>query len=245
MRPLATAIHLGKHPQPHPLLACGQLAWAVHFERRNGGSADGSQSDNRSGFGINAKMILPMIPTGVEEPNDLTRLLVEALNLVGLVKIARPARQGPVGGVVAAFFLSRNNRLYLEGEVEDCFGSTAVLATMARSADYEGITWVHDPSPRVPGQRLADRQRADRGDLQDTNGPAEGLGDALGRRQRRGVDGPGSPQPERPVGPVLEVSATTSKLRPGSSARPPMHLRVKLCCHDCVASIVSIVTSST
>src|SRR5512135_285392 len=41
-----------------------------------------------------------------------------------------------------------------------------------------------DPVSRVPSRGLADRQRPDRSDLQDADGAAEGVGDALGCRQR-------------------------------------------------------------
>src|SRR4051794_9531893 len=78
-----------------------------------------------------------------------------------------------------------------------------------------------DQVPGVPGQGLADRQRPDRGDLQDADGAAERLGDALGRRQRRGPDGTGSPHTKRPMGAVLAKSAATNGLSmPGSFARP-------------------------
>ena len=48
-----------------------------------------------------------------------------------------------------------------------------------------------DPLSRVSGQGLADRQRPDRGDLQDADSAAEGLGNALGCRQRREHHGAG------------------------------------------------------
>ena len=77
----------------------------------------------------------------------------------------------------------------------------------------------------VPCQGLADRQRPDGGDLQDADGTAEGLGDALGCRQRRGPHGPGGSDAKRPMGRVLEKSATANGLStPGSFAR---HRRAK------------------
>ena len=89
------------------------------------------------------------------------------------------------------------------------------------AAELRERTAGDDPVSRVPGQGLADRQRPDGSDLQDADGAAERLGDALGRRQRRGHHGPGSPDPKRPMGRVLAKSATANGLStPGSFARP-------------------------
>ena len=50
---------------------------------------------------------------------------------------------------------------------------------------------------------------------------AQGFGDALGRGQRRGRDGPGSLVPERPMGGLLAKGATANGLStPGCFARP-------------------------
>src|SRR5262249_4775237 len=71
-----------------------------------------------------------------------------------------------------------------------------------------------DPLPRVPGERLADRQRPDGGDVQAAHGAAARVGDALGRRQRRGGHGAGRLGAERGVEALLAKSPPPNWLAP-------------------------------
>jgi hypothetical protein len=70
---------------------------------------------------------------------------------------------------------------------------------------------------RIPGQVAADRQRLDGGGMQDAQGPPEGLGHPLGRRQRRGDRDAGDSDPERPMGRVLDKSAPDNGLSKSGS----------------------------
>ena len=107
-------------------------------------------------------------------------------------------------------------------------GCVARPAGGGPAAELRERTAGDDPVPGVPSQGLADRQRPDRGDVQDADGAAEGLGDALGRRQRRGPHGPGSTDAERPMGRVLAKPVTANGLStPGSFARPAIHRRLQ------------------
>ena len=89
-------------------------------------------------------------------------------------------------------------------------GGGSALELRQRAAGDDQVSGVHC-------QGLADRQRPDRSNLQDADSTAEGLGDALGRWERRGSHGLGGSYAKWPMGLVLEKSATAYGLgTPGS-----------------------------
>src|SRR3954469_20313279 len=105
------------------------------------------------------------------------------------------------------------------------------------AAELRERTSGDDQVPGVPGQGVAYRQRADRGDVQDVDGPSEGLGDAVGRGQCGGADGAGSPDAKRTMGRLLEKPVAANGLRsPGNLATPPGTDQSRRACTDAVIS---------
>src|SRR5437762_1672013 len=115
----------------------------MHLKDRNGYSTDGGQAQNGSRLPLNPKVFVPPIPARVEQPDHFLGDLVSALDLIGLVEVARAARQRAIRFVVRTISRRRDDVLNFEDKIENRFWSPAILTAMATPLGHERIERVH------------------------------------------------------------------------------------------------------
>lgn len=73
-------------------------------------------------------MIRPQVVARVEKPNLCLRVFVKGCDIVRLIEVARTASQGQIVGACFSTPRLRGNVLDLKRQIEERFGSAAILA---------------------------------------------------------------------------------------------------------------------